>query len=684
MSDRKDNSNNNENRCEKKRKISCTLVLAALLLAAALASSTAVTFLPAASAASGNDDDDDGDGGNNEQELLVKFKDGVRLSSERAVHRSINASVVDTFPELGIDVVAVPDGYTAGEAAEHYESSGLAEYAEAPAVRKISAIPRDPDFARQWGLDDASGGNHDIDAPEAWEIAKDCSGVIVATVDTGMDYMHEDLKGSYAAGGLDLVNGDDDPMDDNGHGTHVAGIMGATGDNGVGVSGVCWDARIVAFKVFDASGAGSTSDVVDAVDRIVRLKERGADIRVVNMSFGGKDYSQAEYDALRALRDAGILVVASAGNERLDNDGVPNYPSGYDLDNIISVAASDNNDMLASFSNRGAKSVDMAAPGVGILSTYSRSGRQGYEELSGTSMAAPYVSGVAALVASHDPSLGYLEVKRRILEGADRVSGLDGLVAGSARLDAHGALGGAAGNNNNNNNDDDTQLTLTVKSVDLGGNPIAGMWSTVKSRPSGEGGGASAAIVAQSKFTPASFVLGGAAGGNGGSGSRGPQTYSVTAHDYRNILFDHWEDGSKARTRTISSTATNSPATSESEITAYYKVSGASKRGFTPLAYAGEPPLQVRAVLLSGDDGGGGSGSASSGSAKEQQLAMWAIIEPAGPNKYTVTVHNYKELAFDHWEDGTTERTRVVQTESGGGHSVAVVTAYYHSRIAGR
>lgn len=155
-------------------------------------------------------------------------------------------------------------------------------------------------------------------------------------IDTGVDYMHQDLRDSYAQGGYDFVNHDDDPVDDNGHGTHVAGIIAARGNNGIGIAGVCWSARLVALKAFDSPGFGYTSDIVDAINRVVRLKrDMGVDVRVVNMSFGGKDFNQAEFDAIKALRDAGIFVVVAAGNEGKNIDASHFYPASYDLDNIV-------------------------------------------------------------------------------------------------------------------------------------------------------------------------------------------------------------------------------------------------------------------------------------------------------------------------------------------------------------
>lgn len=229
---------------------------------------------------------------------------------------------------------------------------------------------------------------------------------------------------------MNFISDNNDPMDDYGHGTHVAGIIGAAGNNGRGVSGISWNARIMPLKFISSEGYGVVSDGIEAIDYAVR---NGA--RVINASFGSYNSSLSERLAIDAARQAGVLFVAASGNNGSDNDTAPFYPASYDLDNIISVAASDANDSLAPISNYGRSSVHIAAPGGMVLSTIPG----GYAYDTGTSMAAPMVSGAASLLLSHDPSLTYLQAKGRILGSADQIS-LP--IVTSGRLNAYRALAG--------------------------------------------------------------------------------------------------------------------------------------------------------------------------------------------------------------------------------------------------
>ena len=236
--------------------------------------------------------------------------------------------------------------------------------------------------------------------------------------------------------GWNFVANTNDPFDDNGHGTHVAGTIAAKGNNGRGVAGVLWDAQLVGLKFLDAVGGGYTSSAVAALNYAV-----GKSILVSNNSWGGGGYSQALYDAINTARAAGHVFVAAAGNGGSDgvgdnNDASASYPASYNLDNIISVAATDSRDALASFSNYGATSVDVAAPGVGILSTVPG----GYSYFSGTSMATPHVTGVVALVQAAKPGLTYGATIAQVLGNVDPLSGLAGKVVTGGRLNAYRAL----------------------------------------------------------------------------------------------------------------------------------------------------------------------------------------------------------------------------------------------------
>lgn len=331
----------------------------------------------------------------------------------------------------------------------------------------------DPSFSSLWGLNNTgqTGGtpDADIDAPEAWDLARGDGSVVVGVIDSGVDYNHPDLKpnlwknpGETAGNGIDddgngykddvygwdFYNTDADPMDDNGHGTHVAGTIAAAGNNAIGVVGVNWNAKVMALKFLGADGTGSLSGAVGAINYATKMRTTyGVNVRVTNNSWSGGGYSSSLYDAINKSGQAGMLFVAAAGNGGSDgvgddNDSSPSYPASYDLPNVIAVAATDHKDQLASFSNFGATSVDLAAPGVSILST-TRGGNYGHS--SGTSMAAPHVAGAAALAWSYAPSAGYSTVRGAILNGVDAKTTLSNKVATGGRLNAYSALRGLSG-----------------------------------------------------------------------------------------------------------------------------------------------------------------------------------------------------------------------------------------------
>jgi subtilisin family serine protease len=322
-------------------------------------------------------------------------------------------------------------------------------------------LPNDPQFGDQWALNNLGqdgGKEHaDIDALKAWLTTKGSQDVVVAVLDTGVDFTHVDLVHNMwvrpenvpaysddELGTINDLNGFDDtqsipdPMDDNGHGTHCAGIIGAEGDNGEGIAGVNWKVKIMPLKFLGRGGFGSVDDAIEAINYAIDRKEHGVNIRIISASWGSTTKSRALEDTIRAAGNAGILFVAAAGNDSSNNDRRPHFPSNYDLPNVISVAALDRSDNLAGFSNFGAKTVHVAAPGKDILSTWLN---DGYREASGTSMATPYVSGVAALIIANQPNISVEKLKNRILSSVDKLDSLNGKVASGGRINAAKALG---------------------------------------------------------------------------------------------------------------------------------------------------------------------------------------------------------------------------------------------------
>jgi subtilisin family serine protease len=393
-------------------------------------------------------------------ELLVKFAaDAAPAAIENAV-RGVGAVEVKRFDNIGVRCWRLGAGVSVEEALAALRgpaASGVVAYAEPNYMLHASdfpATPNDPFRGQLWGMHNVgqTGGvlDADIDAPEAWAAGHTGSGsVVVGIIDTGIDYTHPDLvdnvwtnPGEIAGDGIDndangyvddvhgydfVGAGDFDPFDDHGHGTHVAGTIGARADNGIGVVGVNWDVKLMALKFLNASGSGTTEDAIEAVNYAAAMG-----VRITNNSWGGGAFSQALYDAISV---SGSLFVAAAGNSATSN---VNYPAGYDLDNILSVAATTSSDDLASFSSYGPDWVDLAAPGVGVYSTYVGNS---YRYFSGTSMAAPHVSGAAALVLGSAPALTTADIKSALLISVDPVASLAGKTLTGGRLNVARALG---------------------------------------------------------------------------------------------------------------------------------------------------------------------------------------------------------------------------------------------------
>lgn len=323
-------------------------------------------------------------------ELLVKYKPSVSAAASEYYRTQWGISILRTFITIGVQHVKLPKDMAVEQALEVYKNDPDVEYAEPNFYRYATATPNDTYFGRLWGLHNTgqnvngtSGtSDADMDAPEAWDITTGTSNVVVAVIDSGVDYNHPDLaaniwsnNGEIPGNGIDddgngyvddirgwdFVDNDNNPIDSCDHGTHVAGIIAAVGNNSSGVTGVCWTTKIMPLRALNAVGSGANADLIAAIEY---ASNNGA--HVINNSWGGPGFSQATKDAIDA---SFAVVVCAAGNDGTDNDISPIYPSSYTSSNIIAVAANNQNDNLASFSNYGAISVDVAAPGTNIYST---------------------------------------------------------------------------------------------------------------------------------------------------------------------------------------------------------------------------------------------------------------------------------------------------------------------------
>jgi subtilisin family serine protease len=398
-----------------------------------------------------------------EGELLVGLRDFNEAKIRPAALERSGLQVIRSYKIAPILHLRIKDGGDLQAKIAALKATGKYTFVE-PNYRLTlcDTTPNDPRFGDQWGLHN-TGANFpgggvagaDVSAPRAWDISTGDSNIIVAVIDTGIDYTHEDLKanmwvnpGEIAGNGqdddgdgyVDDVYGYDfadhrpDPMPDpaatagakTGHGTHCAGIIGAVGSNGVDICGVNWNVRLMALKISDTNGVISIAAAIEAIDYAWKHG-----VRVVNASWGGYVYSEALQSVIQTAGLHGMLFCASAGNEANNNDITPAYPSSYGLDSIISVAATDNRDRLANFSNYGATTVDLAAPGVQILSTLPGNTLEAWD---GTSMATPFVAGAAALLLSVHSNMSPAELKAEILDSVDLTPALVGKTVTGGRL----------------------------------------------------------------------------------------------------------------------------------------------------------------------------------------------------------------------------------------------------------
>ena len=418
-------------------------------------------------------------------ELLVRFRPGSALAAKGKTTGSLQLLADGKTIPLQIErfagselveglVLARVAPVESRAAIKVLKSRDDVLYVEPNYIRHAQAVPNDTRYADLWAMKNAPAGGAGISAEAAWDTTTGNHSVVVGVIDTGIDTGHRDLTANIFVNSAEVANNgvDDDGngfVDDvNGwdfvsndktvfdsasadaHGTHVAGTIGARGNNAVGVVGVNWDVQIMPLKALGPAG-GSDSNIIAAYQYAKLMRQRGVNLRVLNNSYGGQGFSQSLRDAINELNTAGILFVAAAGNATTINDFVPEYPASFELPNVISVAASDNTGGFASqFSNRGPQSIHLAAPGQGILSTtprgytgngivaaYTESDGSTYSNFSGTSMASPHVAGAAALACAANPNVSLQQLRAAILYSGDESGAFSSLTITGRRLNAN-------------------------------------------------------------------------------------------------------------------------------------------------------------------------------------------------------------------------------------------------------
>jgi len=391
--------------------------------------------------------------------ILIRFDPATPQHLRADIREMIGGEVLRSF-HLVPGLEKVTTMFPIEDALWMLEGNPFVLYAEPDYRIYPAGQPNDTSFGNQWGAHNTGQTirnivgvpDADMDLPEAWDIHTGDGNFAIAVIDTGVDLDHSDLNnnlwvngGETAGNGIDDdgngyiddINGwdfranDNDPTDESGHGTLVSGIIGAEGNNNSGIAGGIWDCRIMALRIFDSNG-GVVSDAILAL-------EYAADKNVLisNNSWTANQFSNALYNAIEALQPLGHIVVAAAGNDASDIDSTPQYPAAFDLDNILSVAATTNRDELAGFSNWGDVTVDLGAPGKDVYST-KRGG--GYGFFNGTSAAAPSATGVVALLMDHKPQWTYQEILDRILDTTRPIDALNGLTVTGGVINAYDAI----------------------------------------------------------------------------------------------------------------------------------------------------------------------------------------------------------------------------------------------------
>ncbi len=382
-------------------------------------------------------------------QVLVKFKSGVSSARQKRIIALVSGERKKKFGSIRGGLVKPKRGMKLDNMRKRLRRFSDVDVVERDAYISAFKVPNDPFFGYQYGL--TPTGSVNISADQAWDTKTSCAKV--AVLDTGVDTTHADLKDNLWKNknetanngkdddkngyvddyyGVDLVDGRGSGIDDNGHGTHVAGIIGSKGNNGSGVTGVCWSATIMSVKFMNRFGLGTTSGAIAGIEYAVN---KGA--KIINASFGSSTNSKSLEEAVKKAKSKGSLIVAAAGNDGANIDKTPMYPASYKDSNILVVAASTQTDGLASFSNYGGTSVDMAAPGENIVSTYMGGA---YASLSGTSMAAPFVAGAAAMLRARNSKASHTEIRSALRDKVDKLPAFEDKVYKEGRLNLEKSL----------------------------------------------------------------------------------------------------------------------------------------------------------------------------------------------------------------------------------------------------